>query len=122
MAEINTTGKDVLSKGKDVPFSVRQCKCPFYGFVRVRECLVDNEGNGCGLVGGNRPCLMETTFRETPNWSKCGLGNGRREKIEQSLAQYSIFPNELWPKGRSSWDGINLLEWYRRSLEKNPAG
>jgi hypothetical protein len=104
-----------------VNFPVRECKCPFYGFVRVGEYLMDNQGNGCGLVGGNRPCLMETSFKETPDWGKCGLGNGRLEKIEASLVNFSIFPNELWPKGASQWDGINLLEWYRRSLEVNPA-
>ncbi len=97
--------------------SLERPACPFYGFIGFPGVMMDNQGNACALTMEHRPCAMEMAD-ETPCWDKCTSWNhgGNKENVRQFLATAQVFPNELHPKGASSWEGINGLGWFRHRM------
>ena len=92
-------------------------KCPFYGFAYAMEMLIDSKGNQCALVtNSHSPCRMEMSNQEIC-WNKCRLNKeGSSLPVEKLLESAVIFPNELMPKGASSWEGIPLKKWYEHII------
>ena len=94
--------------------------CPFYGFHAAREMLIDSEGNQCALITKRySPCQMGIRD-QIPSWSECPFNTEEsRRAISEYSGSFRVFPEELFPKGKESWEGISLTEWlaYVRSPE-----
>lgn len=91
----------------------QRTKCPFYGFAYAMGVLMDSKGNQCALITSSySPCRMEISGQEIC-WSDCGFNKEKHTStIENILDSATIFPDELMPKGASSWKGIPLRKWY----------
>ena len=95
--------------------------CAFYGFFGAGRALIDNKGNACALEGSHTPCAMEM-MNQKPCWEKCKRFNteNNRDVIEQMLDGCKIFPDEMYPKNKNSWEGIRLREWFEKITKTNP--
>lgn len=87
-------------------------KCPFYGFSHPLPVLMDQGGNQCALITTSfSPCQMEIND-QTPSWGECPFNNKKNETVIQKIiTSCRIAPKELWPDGKSSWDGLPFMEW-----------
>lgn len=96
-------------------YEQERTKCPFYGFfLAPGPMFMDSEGNQCALnIDSFGPCQLEFNG-EPPNWEKCSFNTAENKKtIEELIATARIGPQEFWPKGKSSWNGIPFKDWYK---------
>lgn len=101
----------------EIKYPKERERCPFYGFSG--ECaamgfktFTETRGNQCALLADSHsPCQMGYKG-QTVDWDKCSLNDEeRRGQLELMMDQFSVCPEELWPKGKASWDGIPLRVW-----------
>jgi hypothetical protein len=85
--------------------------CPFYGFhLSEGTAMTDQKGNQCALQTGRySPCRMERAG-EVPDWDHCPIS---REFSMGFFREMGIiaFPEEFWPAGHPSWEGIPFNQW-----------
>lgn len=91
--------------------------CPFYGFTSYFGFMIDTGGNGCGLTGEHKPCLMEMK-NEKPEWDDCSYKNIFSEEQLLSLcSETRIIPRE-WQPTHGNWDGVSMQEWIEALLNR----
>jgi hypothetical protein len=91
-------------------------RCPFYGFHSTVGVMMDQKGNGCGLItGSHSPCQMEI-YINVPNWNNCSLNKG--EDLSELDNRLRVFPGEFWPKGIESWKGLTFGQWRRHVMDE----
>jgi len=87
-------------------------KCPLYGFAYAIGNLIDSEGNQCAIITDRySPCRMEILDQEIC-WKDCRFNSKESASNIEKILEFTIFPNELMPKGAPSWKGIPLRNWY----------
>ncbi len=115
---MRTTRKDGnSSEGETLPVPVKEkkrTKCPFYGFHRASNVLIDQDGNQCALEFGYTPCHMEMSGTE-PDFMTCPFfysNEGRRTFLcSCEKAKVRVFAEEFRPDGKDAWDGIPFASW-----------
>ena len=81
--------------------------------------LIDQHGNQCPLITGSySPCQMEKGG-QIPNWEECPFNNEKtRGAIAKVMIELRIAPNEFWPVGQRSWDGLPFQAWVRYVMDE----
>jgi len=94
-------------------------KCPFYGFVGCGNFYMENKGNACALTGEHRPCRMETAG-DAPEWDKCPVFNHEKNApaVAKLMDDITVAPDAFWPKGASSWPGMQLRTWFEHVMNR----
>jgi len=91
--------------------------CPFYGFHEAFNIFVDQCGNQCPLM--DHTCQM-ADCPSGPNWNKCPFNcKKNKEALNNIFYGHRIVPNEFWPKGQSSWDGMLFQTWMEYVMDPN---
>ena len=92
-------------------------ECPFYGFARLEDALMDSRGNQCALaVDSFSPCRMEAYKKESPCWEKCFYNTlSNVQAITEIIEDSTVFPNEMESKTNR---GVPMSEWYRHIMHK----
>lgn len=106
--ELSTGEILIAKKERDRP------ACPFYSFSMG---MMDSQGNQCGLKEEHTPCYMEVR-EEDPNWNKCDYNTPSFASQIKQNSDRAMFPNEFFPEGASSWDGIPLRDWMKYSMRE----
>ena len=85
--------------------------CPFYGFIRYENIMLDQEGNQCALKSPSlSPCFMEIN-NQIPEWNKCTINpleSGGSWLID-SADNMRVQPNEFKNKTLSLKDWIKYV-------------
>jgi hypothetical protein len=103
--------------------------CPFYGFsgfgaFGIGAPMMDSQGNQCALVvDSHSPCAM-LIRGDTPDWFLCERNSAidpvEAEDIAHTLSTLRFAPDEFWPKGQSSWQGLSWAEWFDYVINRAP--
>ena len=101
-------------------FNKERYKCPFYGFSHpLMGMFRDQDGNQCPLYEEYTPCQMEIE-NQTPNWEKCLINNKENgDIINRIINSHRFAPREFWPKGKSSWKGLQFERWTEYVMGEN---
>ena len=107
------------------PYSEKnRAACPFYGFhlaLGKFRSMMDQNGNQCALkISSYSPCQMEMD-NQKPSWKDCSFFNtpDNQNLISKMNRIIRVFPDEFWPPGERSWDGIELKDWIKYIEDKN---
>jgi hypothetical protein len=97
---------------KFVPSDKRVFFCPFYGFQKCGNLLLDGEGNGCGLIEDRlTPCIYELQ-KKPNNWMRCcrfGTLETAHKFIKAGYkSSLKIFPHEI-KEGK----GLSFKQWLK---------
>ena len=104
------------------PYVLLRKPCPFYGFHKAMNLLIDSKGNQCALIpSSDNSCRMEVYAKMIPNWNLCSFDTlPVQMELEKIADSTLVFPREEIPFEKIPGIDLTLRDWMKYVMNSTP--